>query len=307
MSEKAVVFALYFGTVPECIDMFLESICKSNELDVILIGDKLHKESHDNLIVCNMSFESLKSRFRNVLGVAPDYPYKLCDFKPFYGLVFKEEVEGYDFWGYADIDTIFGNTAVLKKLMNRSYDKLFVKGHFSLLRNSDNVRIALESYLKLSHVRYLLSSKIIWVVDEKDNWFGSGLNSWLERYGCNVYTKGDLIVDIDPRYKHFTNFNEEGLQSCLIKYTNERCFIETSDLSREILYVHFHKHDYHPCHFQEQTWYFPYEVNCVDIFSEKTSYFSSEIMGTSYTRYLRKRKIKKFLTFFTETIKILNV
>jgi hypothetical protein len=42
-------------------------------------------------------------------GVNIKHSYKLCDFKPAYGFIFFELIENYDFWGYCDIDIIFGS------------------------------------------------------------------------------------------------------------------------------------------------------------------------------------------------------
>ena len=36
-------------------------------------------------------------------------PYKLCDLKPFFGRLFPEAVDGYDWWGYTDTDMLLGN------------------------------------------------------------------------------------------------------------------------------------------------------------------------------------------------------
>lgn len=43
------------------------------------------------------------------MPVAIPNSYKLCDFKPTYGLIFSEYIAKYDFWGMGDIDVIYGN------------------------------------------------------------------------------------------------------------------------------------------------------------------------------------------------------
>ena len=42
-------------------------------------------------------------------------PYKLCDYKPVYGLIFDEDLQDYDFWGHCDVDLIFGD---IRKFIN---------------------------------------------------------------------------------------------------------------------------------------------------------------------------------------------
>lgn len=63
-------------------------------------------------------------------------PYKLCDFKTAYGYIFNDLFEGYDYWGYYDIDTIWGN--ILKFIPDNAdnhWIKIFPCGHLSFVRN----------------------------------------------------------------------------------------------------------------------------------------------------------------------------
>ena len=34
---------------------------------------------------------------------------KLCDYKPAYGLIFEDELIGYDYWGFCDTDILLGD------------------------------------------------------------------------------------------------------------------------------------------------------------------------------------------------------
>ena len=53
-------------------------------------------------------------------------PYKLCDYKPAYGEIFAPELSGYDFWGYGDMDLVFGDLrAYFTEDKLRKYDKFY--------------------------------------------------------------------------------------------------------------------------------------------------------------------------------------
>jgi hypothetical protein len=72
--------------------------------------------------------------------------YKLCDFKPTYGVVFEDYLNHYDFWGYCDIDVIWGRISrfITEEILN-TYDIVTTKtaylaGHFTLYRNSGIAR-----------------------------------------------------------------------------------------------------------------------------------------------------------------------
>ena len=97
-----------------------------------------------------MTLVKMKTLAQNVLGfdVCLDRPYKCCDFKPIYGLIFKEYVSEYEYWGHCDFDLIFGD---LQSFFDRydlyKYDRFIPLGHLSLYRNTDEVnRLSLSSY-----------------------------------------------------------------------------------------------------------------------------------------------------------------
>ncbi len=78
--------------------------------------------------------------------------YKLCDLKPAYGLMFRDLLKDYDFWGHCDPDILWGNIRkfMTSKLLDR-YDilssrKHALAGHFCIYRNEERInRICLET------------------------------------------------------------------------------------------------------------------------------------------------------------------
>jgi hypothetical protein len=96
------------------------------------------------------SFEDYCQMVGNRLGISfcPDSPYKLCDLKPFYGFVHCDLLdEGkYDFWGYGDVDLVWGNLRKFcsdeilerKDVFSTHADR--VSGHFALIRNKEKYR-----------------------------------------------------------------------------------------------------------------------------------------------------------------------
>ncbi len=52
-----------------------------------------------NIKIVHKSFADVKSLASEKLGfeIELDSPYKLCDFKPAYGLIFSEYLKGFDF------------------------------------------------------------------------------------------------------------------------------------------------------------------------------------------------------------------
>ncbi|GGK10933.1 hypothetical protein GCM10007962_01280 [Yeosuana aromativorans] len=74
--------------------------------------------------------------------IAVKNAYKLCDFKPAYGIIFSEYIKFYDFWGITDIDIVFGRMSefMTEELLGK-YDVISVRndyptGSFMLFKNN---------------------------------------------------------------------------------------------------------------------------------------------------------------------------
>ena len=100
-----------------------------------------------NVSVVQMHVEEIKKIAAKKLGFAInlDNPSKFCDLKPAYGFLFSEYTAGYDFWGYCDIDIIFGNIRhfITNRLLS-SFDVItvlndFLAGYFSIFRNTKKI------------------------------------------------------------------------------------------------------------------------------------------------------------------------
>ena len=77
-------------------------------------------------------------------------PYKLCDFRPAFRIIFESFLEPYDFWGYGDLDLIYGNIRrfltddVLDQHDVITSAEELMAGHFSLFRNSEKTNRLFE-------------------------------------------------------------------------------------------------------------------------------------------------------------------
>lgn len=141
--KKIALIIPYFGKFKDWFQLFLIS-CKNNpSIDwIIFTDDRTDYNYPRNVMVNYTTFKSIKEKIQENFDftICLDTPYKLCDYKPVYGEVFSEELKGYDFWGYCDIDLIFGNIRkfLTEELLNQ-YPKLFTRGHLSLYKNDSLV------------------------------------------------------------------------------------------------------------------------------------------------------------------------
>lgn len=149
MNKKCILILPYFGCFNNYFDLFLKS-CKYNEMfDWLIITDCKKKYIlPDNVRVQHMSLGDLRERVEKKLGfkVCLNAPYKLCDYKPAYGLIFEELISEYDYWGHCDCDLIFGNMGkLLVPLLEKGYDKIFAAGHLTIYKNSKENRLRFMS------------------------------------------------------------------------------------------------------------------------------------------------------------------
>lgn len=130
----------YFGKFPAGFPLWLKS-CEYNPTVnwIIFTDDKRNFNYPDNVKVYYMTFEELKEKFQSKFDfkICLDRPYKLCDFKPAYGEIFSDYLQGYDFWGHCDIDLIWGDIRrfYTDEILN-SYDRISRFGHSSLFKNN---------------------------------------------------------------------------------------------------------------------------------------------------------------------------
>ncbi len=95
-----------------------------------------------------MELEDVRERARKKIGVRKATvrkPYKLCDFRPAFGIMFEDYLSRYDFWGHTDIDLVYGKVRKsLKKVSLKKRDiisgkKYYLTGWFWLFRNCERV------------------------------------------------------------------------------------------------------------------------------------------------------------------------
>ncbi|GEN66778.1 DUF6625 family protein [Chryseobacterium rhizosphaerae] len=144
---KIALINCYFGkSWPSYFSHFLFS-CKYNpDVDFILFTNleaPFHIPNVHFVHIKDLTeFSALASKKLN-LNINILDGYKLCDFKPTYGLIFQEYLKNYDFWGYCDIDIVFGNIRyfmtekILQKYDVISPHKNYPAGFFTLLKNNE--------------------------------------------------------------------------------------------------------------------------------------------------------------------------
>lgn len=140
----------YFGKLPDLATYFFESVSHQPDIDVLLFTDAdLTVPVGDNVKLHPFTLAEFSDLASRRLGIQMkfDTPYKICDLKPAYGAVFQDYLGGYRFWGYGDIDVIYGDLArYLQPLLDDhdliSFRRGWISGSLCVLRNCDKVNFA---------------------------------------------------------------------------------------------------------------------------------------------------------------------
>ena len=163
----------YFGKLPKYFPYFVESALKNEFIDFILITDDENaiRFNKGNIVVYHQSvaqFNELASAKLNHFFVLP-HGYKLCDLKPMYGKIYEDYITLYSFWGFSDLDIVFGNLRqILTEELLASHDiisfyELFISGPFCLFRNEEEVNTL---FMKSKDYTFVLGEKEYCCFDE---------------------------------------------------------------------------------------------------------------------------------------------
>jgi hypothetical protein len=145
MAKDIGLVVCYFGQEwPAYFSHFLASCLANPEVDFLIFTNLAPPltgpNTHFTYLADLAAFNALASSQLD-LCIALTDPYKLCDLKPAYGVIFADYLQAYRFWGYCDIDLVFGDIrSFITDEVLRDYDVVsavaeYPAGFFLLLRN----------------------------------------------------------------------------------------------------------------------------------------------------------------------------
>jgi hypothetical protein len=142
----------WFGPWPAWMRFFVESCRWNPTVDWLLVSDaKPPKDLPPNVRTVTTPFEDYRALIASRLGINPAWTdvYKICDIRPAMGLVHHAEIAEYDYWGYGDLDVIYGDIRHFYTPDVLVHDvisphKHVVAGHFVLLRNTSRLITAFQ-------------------------------------------------------------------------------------------------------------------------------------------------------------------
>lgn len=146
--KKVCLINVFFGKYPWYFDFFIKS-CKSNpQFQFLLFSDQSEPMKYPkNVTQIKFSLQDFNRLATKKLNLPIDVKvaYKICDFKPAFGVIFEDFIKEYDFWGNTDIDIIFGRIGeFVNDEMLCTYDVISARndyptGSFMIYKNEPNI------------------------------------------------------------------------------------------------------------------------------------------------------------------------
>lgn len=243
MKSIAIIYP-FFGFLPPQYNMWRMSALQNQTIDFIFFTDA-DVEPDINIIVHKMQF----CDFRDIVQRAFDFrivldrPYKLCEYKQTYGYILHDYIKEYDFWGFGDLDLVFGDIRSFINEQVLEFDFILGWGHFSILRNDMNTnKYFMQHEQGFQNYKEAFATKDITFFDEfghngcSDKWRKCRPNKcWLEEPFDNVSKPKQSY--------HLESLNHPDWKGILFEHVDNKLFAMRFNNGqierRETLYAHF--------------------------------------------------------------------
>lgn len=240
MKNKVCIIACYFGILPDWFDLWIYSAALNKNYDFLLITDSNIKSTYKNVRIITMSIQDFSElcSHKLKLNINIKAPYKLCDFKPVYGIIFEEYLNKYNFWGHCDLDQIWGRIEVYvnDKILDE-YDKINLCGHFTLYRNTIKINKLYECTGAAFDYKTVFTNDYNYAFDETTGINRIALKQKIKQININCF------ADIDKRFHEFRACNQLNFDKQIFCYCNGRIlqyYIDNDNICcKEYMYIHF--------------------------------------------------------------------
>ena len=264
----------FFGKTPSWINYFILS-CKINpEIDWLFYSNiSFNNQLPPNIHYVKASLEDFNALASEKLGfnVKLYNPYKICDYRPAFAEIFSDYITSYEYWGYCDLDLIFGNIINFLKIHKyKRFDIITSRidslaGHFSLFRNCEGINYMYKKIWRFK--TNLLKIDKHFYLDERSNYIGQSYiknhenlnfknllpkirNSLsyrtlkllpflfdITRVAEKYENKGSIKILRISDIQSDEYFNKSNIKAWKISWKNGKLYDE--NFSKEILYFHF--------------------------------------------------------------------
>ncbi len=244
--KNICLITCYMGPLPNYFGYYVASCKKNPTIDFIVINDSIFESYIDkNISFIKMNLEELNHYSSHQLNTTIKLAnaWKINELKPLFGNILKEHIAGYDFWGWCDLDIIWGN---LRHFLNESvlseFDAFTTKefwsaGHFTLFKNNE---LCNNLYKRYPEIIALLNDPTYFAFEECCHRWNGKIFSFesLQKQGLPI-SMFDIIKNAESNGElkaHFKDIIREHPQH--INYTYKNGILTDLIDHKEFMYYH---------------------------------------------------------------------
>jgi len=142
---RIIIYTHCFQPLPAWMPFYITTCGANPDIQWVILTDRAEPGAlTHNVRVRKITIEEMRESIHKITGILPACDgggYKVCDWRPFFGLMFEDEISGYDYWGHCDLDVFWGN---IRKFIpvDTGYDVITgggpgYCGPFTLYRNNE--------------------------------------------------------------------------------------------------------------------------------------------------------------------------
>ena len=248
MSEKvnsrAAFIICWFGCLPDYFPIWMKS-CEYNEkFDFLIFTDaQKWQDGPENVKYYPLSKKLLLKRIQKKIESRArlKYAYRVCDYRPMFGELFEKELKNYEFWGYCDLDLVFGQILnfVTDKMLDQ-YETIFNGGHFTLMKNIPKINSLYKKEGAIFNYHTVSRHEAAFAFDET-----TGIQRIARRHNIKAWF-GIPYIDADAKYTQLRSRMDQRNPDYQAYYWEKGHLIrvkyeEGSTFWQEIAYIHLQK------------------------------------------------------------------
>ncbi len=244
MPQKSIVILFpYFGCFPPQYMAWRASALSNIDIDFMFFTDQQVEPAH-NIIVYNMQFTDFQKLVQDAFDfkIVLDRPYKLCEYKQAYGYILQSYIKSYDFWGFGDLDLVYGDIRhfITEEVLSRKF--ILGWGHLTLMSNDDDTNTYfMKQATGYQNYKDAFTTSIITFFDEFDHKGCS--DKWRDCRPSDCWLEQPFDNASKPKQSfHFCSLNR-GWKQVIFEHINNKLYMLRFNKGqlekKESLYAHF--------------------------------------------------------------------
>lgn len=234
------IIICWFGDFPKWFAFWAASCCRNPSINWLIFhdGEIPTTRKFTNIEFVKLSYANFWEMAENALGFRIPHPShkRVCDMRPILGTMFYEWIKNWDYFGWGDLDVIYGNimkflTPDILKHQVIAFNRWHLTGSFTILKQDTQTRnlfdISIPNWQESLH--HLLEA----------NPNGKGhfdeIRGYVLRSKLKVYTKESFNNPLSP----YTPWRDKTFRFPDEWYWKNGILTNNIDGDIEHLYLHF--------------------------------------------------------------------